>query len=264
MRKSVRIYLAKIDATKDDCKMKIERLINRQYLPYSRTEFRMHDYVKSFDAFLNESIAEACYRDLVDNVEFAEHKYGTLTEMQIALRPTGKVYTGELSRKVKTDDSDILDSILKMFEAKWFIDFLSFVVGEELRFNRPATPYRFQKDNYLCLHDDMSDPHHAYEVVINLTKDWLSCDGGFAYGGYVAKRSIAPTPEHLPFLLQKLSLDKSRPHYRVMPVFNRLTVLKLSDNLCHGTTLVKADKTRTVIAAIYSGSTPRITTTLWR
>lgn len=227
-------------------------------------DFKMTGFAKSFTNFFKLDVAEACYRDLEENVVFLPHQYGDLTNMQIAARPLGETYNGKIQRRKDTGDSIILDKLFALFEDEIFISFISKIVGEELYYVRPPTPYRFQRGNYMCLHDDMSDPHHACEVVINFTKDWDKSYGGFSIGGYVARRVPYKTPDELPFMLQRIILDKSKTYYCSKPVFNKLSVLKLSDEYCHGTSMVRIDKSRIVIAAIYASKTKKKTTTVWK
>lgn len=229
-----------------------------------RDDYKVTGIAKSYVNFLTPSIAEACYRDLCHNVIFEPHQYGDLTNMQIASRPLREVYTGEIQRKEFTEDSVALDKVLEMFKSPEFIDFVSRALGEKVYFIRAATPYKFEKGNYLCFHDDMSDAHHICEVVLNLTKTWKKQYGGYSMGGYVLKRHPYKTPDEFPFLLQKIFLDKKKPNYCSLPVFNKLSILRLSDKYCHGTSKVHTDIPRFVIAVIYAGDRVQNTTTIWK
>ena len=178
----------------------------------------------------------------------------------------GKTYIKGFNRKENNLNTKYNPSaVYEIFEHEEFEALISKIVGEKVFSIRPVSPYKFKKNNYLCLHDDMSHPQHAYEVVINLTKNWKKEYGGFAIGGFMKNRKIAATPDDFPFYLQELTLNKEQENYCAMPVFNQLTVLKLSKDLCHGTTTVITDEEeRIVIAAIFGTNKESEVTTKWR
>lgn len=224
----------------------------------------MKGIAKSFSNFFVPEIVEAVYRDINENIEFVPHVYGNLTKMHCANRPIGEVYSGDLTHIRETHDSIVCKEFLKVFESNEFAKFVSYVLGEEVRFVRPATPYKFERGDYLCFHDDMSDAYHACEIVLNLTKNWQKEYGGYSMGGFVKRRERVTTPDEFPFFLNRIIIDRSKTNYCALPVFNKLTILKLSNELCHGTSQVKVDKDRYVIAAIFAGKHARKTTVEWK
>lgn len=223
----------------------------------------MSGHVKSFENFLNNEFANACYEDLTENIRFVPHVYAKMTKMQCAERPLGSVYDGEFLRDHETQATKKSQHVFRLFEEQKFISFVSEIVGEPITFIRPATPYKFTYGNYLCLHDDMSHPYHAYEVVLNLTKNWKKSYGGYSIGGHVLRREDAYTPKGLPFQMQRIVLDTGKPHYCAIPEFNKLTVLKLDENLCHGTSTIRVNKQRIVVACIYTNMLEKKITTKW-
>ena len=246
------------------CKMEIQKIVQARYHQFDES-YQLTGIAKSYTNFLDPDIAEACYRDLSENVVFEPHTYGTLTNMQIASRPIRETYDGEIKRAQVTKDTELCNRMLELFQSSFFIDFVSQAIGEPVHFVRSATPYKFEKGNYLCFHDDMSDPYHACEVVLNLTKFWDKSYGGYSMGGYIAERRPWKTPEEFPFELQKIVLDRTKPFYCSQPVFNKLSILRLSEQVCHGTSIVHVDnRPRIVIAAIYAGLKARQTTTKWK
>lgn len=227
-------------------------------------KYKMESIAKSFCNFFVPEIVEAVYRDITENVEFIPHIYGNLTRMHCANRSIGEVYSGDLIHLRETQDSIICREFLKVFESNEFAKFVSYVLGEEVYFVRSATPYKFEQGDYLCFHDDMSDKYHACEVVLNLTKNWHKGYGGYSMGGFIKRRARAKTPDELPFFLNRIILDRSRPNYCALPTFNKLSILKLSSELCHGTSKVKVNKSRYVIAAIFAGKHAKKTTVEWK
>ncbi len=244
--------------------MDFSKVLNQEYIDVVLP--KLTGYAISLPNFLNLEYAESCYKDLTENILYEDHIYGDLTHIKTAKKNIGEVYKKGFKRKdVTSSHINKSNLIYDLFESDYFIEFVSEIVEEPLYSLRPVSPYKFQDGDYLCLHDDMSHPNHAYEVVLNLTKDWKKEFGGYSIGGYIKNRSIAPTPEFYPFFLEELILDESKENYSILPEFNKLTILKLSDKLCHGTTKVTTtDNIRIVLACIYGSDKINKTTTKWR
>lgn len=244
--------------------MNLKEIINTIYLNGALPH--IESFAINLPNFLNRNYAESCYNDLKDNIIFEPHIYGELTKIYTAKKEIGKTYKKGFQRDNKYSYKKYNpDDVCEMFECKNFWQIISKIVGEEVFSLRPPSPYKFKNNSYLCLHDDISHPQHAYEVVINFTKNWKREYGGLAIGGFVKKREITKTPEDFPFYLQELTLDKNQEHYCTLPVFNQLTILKLSKELCHGTTTVVTDQEeRIVLASIFGTKKMKETTIKWR
>lgn len=146
-------------------------LINEKYC-YNELP-KMSSFAISLPNFLKEEFAESCYNDLRYNMIFEDHIYGNLTNILTAKKEIRKAYSKDFIRKkavIKNKYNP--DDVYEMFESKEFISIISQIVGEEIFFLRPPNPYKFKEGTHLCLHDDMSHPQNAYEIVINFTKNW--------------------------------------------------------------------------------------------
>lgn len=215
--------------------------------------------------FLREDIAEALYRELLDGVIYEHIDLGGLTRLWRGQRELGKTYTGDLITHVGWETPPIVKICYELFSSPGFINLVSYLAGTPLYFLRPATPYRFEYKDKLCLHDDLSDPRHSFEVVINLTKSWIRSWGGLSLIGKIKRRELVPTPDDVPFQLQKLILDRSRPYTLSTPRFNTLVIIRLDDDQAHGVTEIKVqDHSRIVLACIYGSNDIRKTTIIWR
>ncbi|MFA5805027.1 MAG: hypothetical protein WC879_10325 [Melioribacteraceae bacterium] len=217
-----------------------------------------------FNDFFKNEIVQTLYSELLNDVKFERVELGKQTKLFRGERELGKVYDGKILFKKNTKQQFIINNCLQMFHDQAFIEFLSKIVGTPVHFLREATPYKFQKGDYLCLHDDLSHPKHCIEVVINLTKNWERKFGGLSLIGKIKRIENVMTPDYLPFQLRKIYLDRSKKYSLVTPKFNTLSIIKLSTENCHGVTKIRHDSTRIVLACIYGGHEMQKPTTIWK
>lgn len=205
-------------------------------------------YVK-FTNFLQPDVAKAVHYELHDGLKYERVDYAGLSRQWRAERQLGDVYFGSLQTHEGWQTSEVVQACYDLFAHSWFEDLLSRLMGCPIVFLRPATPYRLEYDDRICLHDDLSDPCHHVSVVLGFTKDWRREYGGNTVIGEVTRIEDLPTPPEIPFQLRRWYLGRSRAV--LMPEFNALTVMRLAPGLAHGVTPVRAHRVRLSLVSIY-------------
>ncbi|MDP4500507.1 2OG-Fe(II) oxygenase [Nonomuraea turcica] len=181
--------------------------------------------------FLVPEAAEALCHELETHLEYERVEYGELTRLWRGARPVGDPYFGPLLRKPAAATNDLAYEALTVFESPWFIEWLSAVTDTEVCFLRPPTAYRLEAGDRICLHDDMTNPVHAFSVAYNLTPGWRQGQGGETRVGRVVRKRPAPTPPDCPIDLHYWEV---RPDAEILtPIFNSILLIKLSTEYAH-------------------------------
>ncbi len=207
-------------------------------------------YVR-FTNFLQSDVAEEVYRELHDGLKYERVDIAGITRQWRGQRELGDAYHGVLQTHEGWQTSEVVQACYDLFTHPWFEELLSRLIGCPIISLRPATPYRLEYDDRICLHDDLSDPCHRVSVVLSLTKDWRREYGGNTVIGKVTRIEDLPTPPEIPFQLRRWYLSRSKAV--LTPEFNALTVMRLAPGLAHGVTPVRTDQVRLSLVNIYGG-----------
>lgn len=200
-------------------------------------------------SFLKPDAAAALRRELLDGVQYERVELAHVNRMWRGARPVGDAYFGELIRAPGWSSSPEALEALALFEAPWFLELLSTLMGAPACFLRPATPYRLTRGDKVCLHDDMSSPEHLVSTVLNLSEGWRPEQGGCTVVGAVDHvEALASHPE-APFPLREWHVAPNAA--KLLPTYNSLLVLPLSEAVAHGVEEVFGEEPRLSLVAIY-------------
>jgi len=201
-----------------------------------------------FDVFLPGDVAAELEAEVRRGLVYERVELGSLTSQWRARRPLGDGYFGPMLRRPGWSSPASVVAAVEMFESAAFTRWLSDLAGEEVRFLRPATAYRLDRGDRICLHDDMSDPEHAVSVAYNLSREWTASDGGQTVFGDVIGVTPVDTPADAPFPLQQWHVRDERVF---VPVFNSMLVMRLGARFAHGVSEVTSERSRLSLVAIY-------------
>lgn len=208
---------------------------------------RRHPCIR-FEDLLPPVIAGAVEQEVAHGLEYERVELGEMTAQWRASRPLGDVYFGQMRRHANWETPQCVKDVLGFFESAGFVDWLGRLAGEQLRFLRPVTAYRLERGDRICLHDDMSDPAHAVSVAYNLSRDWVTDDGGGTIFGRVTGITPLPTPIDSPIPLQRWEITDAQ---RFVPAFNSLLVMRLGEEFAHGVGTVTGNRSRLSLVGIY-------------
>lgn len=197
---------------------------------------------------LPADLAGLVRQEVLDGLVYERVTLGDVTRQSRAVRPLGDVYFGPMQRRDGWQTPVAVERLLDWFDSPAFVAWLSEIAGEVLISLRPVTAYRLDRDDRICLHDDMSDPSHAVSVAYNLSRPWHSGFGGSTVFGAVTDVTPLPTPADSPIELNQWSI--ATPQY-FPPIFNSLLIMKLGAEFAHGVEPVTADVPRVSLVGIY-------------
>jgi hypothetical protein len=212
-------------------------------------DFGLARGVARVENFFRQDVAQALLRFLAQVVEYERVEYGDLTRQWRGRRPVGEEYFGPLVSRNGHERDPVALEALAVFESAWFLGWLSELIGNDLCFLRPPTPYRLDPGDRICLHDDMSDPSHAVSVALNLTAGWREGDGGETRVGQVTGKQPVPTPADCPIDLYQWEVAPDNQLFA--PVFNSILVLRLGYEFAHAVEPVRGNQSRYSVTTIY-------------
>lgn len=202
-----------------------------------------------FSNFLKPEVAEAVYQELSRGLRYERVDIAGITRLWRGERETGDAYFGLLLTQDGWHRSEAVQACYDLFAHPWLESVLSRIMGSPISFMRPATPYRMERGDRICMHDDLSDPLHRVAIVLNLSKNWQRTYGGNTIVGPVKRIEELPTPVEIPFQLQRWFLAPSKSV--LTPRFNSLLVVAIEKGVAHGVTPIQADYPRLSLVSIY-------------
>lgn len=200
------------------------------------------------DRFLPGRTATDLRDELSTGLEYERVELGSMTRQWRAARLIGDGYFGPMIRRPGWTSASAAQDALASFDSPEFVDWLSEISGEELEFRRPATAYKLNQGDRICLHDDMSDPGHAVSVAYNLSENWRPEYGGSTVFGDVVSVTPAETPWDCPIDLKRWEITNEQ---RFVPEFNSLLIMRLSPEFAHGVEEVTGRVPRISLIGIY-------------